>query len=85
MNSLLNILKRHPIAIVWHLLYIWYVIHLGQTSDMSLHGHDSGLPYVGFTFIIILIDILNAIFRKTDKGFYLCMGIYVTIQFIILN
>ncbi|RZA03889.1 MAG: hypothetical protein EOP47_01305 [Sphingobacteriaceae bacterium] len=85
MSETLNFLKRHAFAVMWHLAYIWYVISLARSADESLQGPDSGLPYIGFTFVIVLIDILNAIFRKTDKGFYLCMGLLVVVQFVICN
>ncbi len=85
MNSILSFSKKHAAALIWHLIYAWYIIDLFNATDTYLQIPDSGLPYAIFTFIILVVDIFNAIFRKTDKVFYLCMGLLVIALLIICN
>ncbi|WP_426670908.1 hypothetical protein ACPPVU_06675 [Mucilaginibacter sp. McL0603] len=79
-------LKKHPAAITFYLLFC---LPSGCIASMSLSGFkeerhlDGGLPYVFTIFLaalFIVVNLINAVFRKEGKSFYLWLTLILLIQ-----
>ena len=77
-------LKGHTTILVFYLLYVIYTIKF-MINPIKDPRPDSGLPIVMFTFIFFMVAILNALFRKKDKSFYLVLAALIILQPILLS
>lgn len=86
MSIVSQILKKHPAAIAFYLLFC---LPSGCIASMSLSGFkeephlDGGLPYVFTIFIaalFILANLIIAIFRKEGKSFHLWLSLIILVQ-----
>jgi hypothetical protein len=90
MKSLLLLCKKHSIAVIFYLLHTLIcarLVILSLDKHSAVHGPDGGLPYVFMAFvaiIIILVNILNAVFRREGKFFYLWITLIMITQTLIM-
>jgi hypothetical protein len=87
-------LKKHPIAIIFYMLYMWSVVsgYLdGRETQRKIdHGEPThvlcGIPpclLIGSVFLIVTIT--NILFKKNEIKFYTCLLILIIAPIIILG
>jgi hypothetical protein len=88
MKAALQLFRKHPATIIWFLLFtLFYIRLIGLMFDKNsvIHGPDGGLPFVFMCLmatIFVVINILNAVFRKSNKGFYLCISLIMIVEIV---
>jgi hypothetical protein len=92
MTTIIQSLKKHSIFFIFYLLFSLLCARIGimSLSGFKREDHiDGGLPYIFTIFlaiVFVLILIINAILRKTDKSFYLWFCLVIAIQtFIVIS
>ncbi|MES2062938.1 MAG: hypothetical protein V4456_13515 [Bacteroidota bacterium] len=92
MKSITELLKKHPLALIFYIIYTCLciqLIFLNADKNSAIHGPDGGLPGAFISLIgviFIFINLINIIFNKAAKAFYLMLSLIVIIQaFTILN
>ena len=84
MSTAFFYLKKHPISIVAFFIYFisWITLFNWMPFAITIGEFPLG-PVLAIPFCIAML--INAVFRKEDKLFYLSMGIIVIIPFLIIS
>jgi predicted permease len=95
MEAIADTLRKHPISIIFYLLYGWAVISEylstrefewkiahGQTTHMREWG--GVLPFL-MGFIFIIVTMANILAKKDQMKFYICLLILIIIPLIVLD
>jgi hypothetical protein len=86
MNSVAKLLSKHPIGILFYLLYTLLCIRIPfllLDKNSAIHGPDGGLLSVFLIFFAIMLVLVNLISAGIDKQslrYYITMITLCTIQ-----
>jgi len=86
MKSIFFQIRKHPVSVIFYLLQTIICLRLvilNLDKNSAIHGPDGGLPSVFMLLVNIVftvVIILNAIFRKNDKKFYLWLSFVMIVQ-----
>jgi len=94
MEIIKNLLKKHPISIIFYLLYVWIVIseyRAGQEIKWEIdHGQTThmrcGIPLsLLIAPVFIIVTMANILAKRYEMKFYTCLLILIIAPIIILG
>jgi hypothetical protein len=97
MSQVSQILKKHPLAIIFSLLYalMWcdylnvhHKLEMYRMQGESTISYGEGVAYTMlftllFGFIFTLTTLINAVFKKGQRTFYLILSVLIVLLAVI--
>jgi hypothetical protein len=90
MKSILRLLKKHTIAIIFYILYTSICIRIIQLTldkNSAIHGPDGGLLVIFitlFALMFVITNIIKAILVKPYTHFYLLLSVIIIMQTVVV-